>query len=144
MSIDPKMNKIIQVFMVEDTIDDIELTLEAFKESNREFNVNVAQDGVEALKYLRKEDEFEHRPHPDLILLDLNMPRMNGFEVLEEIHKDEKLKSIPVVVLSISQSENDMAKVNNLHAKAYIVKPTGLDGLFEIIKRLVAIVDGNE
>ncbi len=144
MSIDPEKNKIIQVFMVEDTIDDIELTLEAFKESNREFNVNVAQDGVEALKYLRQEDEFAHRPHPDLILLDLNMPRMNGFEVLEEIHKDEKLKNIPVVVLSISQSENDMAKVKNLHAKAYIVKPTGLDGLFEIIKRLVAIVDGNE
>ncbi len=144
MAIDPKKNKVIQVFMVEDTIDDIELTLEAFKESNREFNVNVAQDGVEALKYLRQEDEFAHRPHPDLILLDLNMPRMNGFEVLEEIDKDEKLKSIPVVVLSISQSDNDMAKVKNLHAKAYIVKPTGLDGLFEIIKRLVAIVDGNE
>jgi len=144
MSIETKKNKLIQVFMVEDTPDDIELTLEAFKESNREFNVNVAQDGVEALKYLRKQDEFTHRPQPDLILLDLNMPRMNGFEVLEEINKDEELKNIPVVVMSISQSENDMAKVKNLHAKAYIVKPTGLDGLFEIIKRLIAIVDGNE
>ncbi|HBC88038.1 MAG TPA: response regulator [Lentisphaeria bacterium] len=131
----------IQVFMVEDNPDDIELTLEAFKESNREFNVNVAQDGIEAMKYLRMEGEFTQRPYPDLILLDLNMPRMNGFEVLEEINKDHKLKEIPVAVLSISQSENDKSKVKNLNARAYFVKPTGLDGLFNVIQELVSIVE---
>ncbi|OGV52907.1 MAG: hypothetical protein A2X45_17445 [Lentisphaerae bacterium GWF2_50_93] len=131
-----------QVFMVEDNPDDIELTLEAFKESNREFNVNVAQDGIEAMKYLRKEGEFSGRPRPDLILLDLNMPRMNGFEVLAELNKDSSLKEIPVAVLSISQSENDKSKVKDLNAKAYFVKPTGLDGLFDVIQKLVAIVDG--
>ncbi|OGV35614.1 MAG: hypothetical protein A2X48_03720 [Lentisphaerae bacterium GWF2_49_21] len=141
MIIEKKKNKIIQVFMVEDNPDDIELTLEAFKESNREFNVNVAQDGIEAMKYLRMEGEFTQRPYPDLILLDLNMPRMNGFEVLEEINKDHKLKEIPVAVLSISQSENDKSKVKNLNARAYFVKPTGLDGLFNVIQELVSIVE---
>ncbi|HCE44486.1 MAG TPA: hypothetical protein DET40_13135 [Lentisphaeria bacterium] len=142
MIIENKKNKLIQVFMVEDNPDDIELTLEAFKESNREFNVNVAQDGIEAMKYLRKEGEFSGRPRPDLILLDLNMPRMNGFEVLAELNKDSSLKEIPVAVLSISQSENDKSKVKDLNAKAYFVKPTGLDGLFDVIQKLVAIVDG--
>ncbi len=141
MIIEKKKNQIIQVFMVEDNPDDIELTLEAFKESNREFNVNVAQDGIEAMKYLRREGEFSERPDPDLILLDLNMPRMNGFEVLEELNKDDKLKSIPVAVLSISQSENDKSRVKNLNAKAYFVKPTGLDGLFNVIQELVSIVE---
>ena len=141
MIIEKRKNKIIQVFMVEDNPDDIELTLEAFKESNREFNVNVAQDGIEAMKYLRMEGEFSERPHPDLILLDLNMPRMNGFEVLEELNRDNKLKEIPVAVLSISQSEHDKSKVKVLNAKAYFVKPTGLDGLSDIIQKLLAIVE---
>ncbi len=142
MIIENRKSKVIQVFMVEDNPDDIELTLEAFKESNREFNVNVAQDGIEAMKYLRMEDEFNNRPHPDIILLDLNMPRMNGFEVLAELNKDQKLKDIPVAVLSISQSETDKSKVKALNAKAYFVKPTGLDGLYDVIQKLVAIVEG--
>jgi len=141
MIIENRKSRIIQVFMVEDNPDDIELTLEAFKESNREFNVNVAQDGIEAMKYLRRQGEFSGRPNPDLILLDLNMPRMNGFEVLEELNRDDKLKGIPVAVLSISQSENDMSKVRKLNARAYFVKPTGLDGLFDVIKSLVEIVE---
>jgi len=87
------------------------------------------------------EGEFSGRPHPDLILLDLNMPRMNGFEVLEELNKDNNLKQIPVAVLSISQSENDKSKVKALNAKAYFVKPTGLDGLFDVIQKLIAIVE---
>ena len=142
MIIENRKSRIIQVFMVEDNPDDIELTLEAFKESNREFNVNVAQDGIEAMKYLRKEGEFASRPHPDLILLDLNMPRMNGFEVLAELNKDDVLKEIPVAVLSISQSETDKTRVKDLNAKAYFVKPTGFDGLYDIIKKLIIIVEG--
>ncbi len=134
--------KIIQVFMIEDNPDDIELTLEAFRESQREFNVNVAQDGVEGMQYLRKEGEFSNRPVPDLILLDLNMPRMNGFEVLEEINKDEELKKIPVVVFSLSHSHEDMVKVRSLNARAYIVKPVGMEGLLEVVNQLESIADG--
>lgn len=133
--------KVVEVFMVEDNPDDIELTLEAFKESRKGFNVNVAQDGIEAMQYLRKEGEFGGRPNPELILLDLNMPRMNGFEVLEEINKDEELKKIPVVVFSISQSAEDMERVHNLNARSYIIKPVGMEGLLEVVNQLEVIAE---
>lgn len=132
--------EMIEVLMVEDNPDDIELALEAFKESSKGFNVNVALDGKEAMAYLRREGEFFESPRPDLILLDLNMPRMNGFEVLEEINKDADLKNIPVVVFSISQNEDDIAKVNSLNVKTYIVKPIGLDGLLKVVKQLEEII----
>ena len=133
--------KVIEVFMVEDNPDDIELTLEAFRESKKGFNVNVAQDGIEAMQYLRREGEFGDRPSPELILLDLNMPRMNGFEVLEEINKDEELKKIPVVVFSISQSAEDMERVHSLNARSYIIKPVGMEGLIEVVNQLEVIAE---
>lgn len=132
--------EMIEVLMVEDNPDDIELALEAFKESSKGFNVNVALDGKEAMAYLRREGEFFESPRPDLILLDLNMPRMNGFEVLEELNKDADLKNIPVVVFSISQNQDDIAKVKSFNVKTYIVKPIGLDGLLEVVKQLEEII----
>ncbi len=131
----------VQVLMVDDNPDDIELTVEAFKETDKVYNVNVAQDGIEALKYLRKEDEFSARPDPDLILLDLNMPKMNGFEVLEELKKDGTLNRIPVIVFSMSQNESDIKRVGELNAKAYIVKPVGFEGISDVVKRIEAILE---
>lgn len=132
----------IQVFMVDDNPDDIELTLEAFREVKSEygFSFNVAQDGVEAMNYLRRTGDFSTRPTPDLILLDLNMPRMNGFEVLVELKKDRELKNIPVVVLSISQNPNDIKRVNELNANSYIVKPMNIDDYVGVVKKLEIIV----
>lgn len=135
----------IQVFMVDDNPDDIELTLEAFRECKSEhgFCFDVAQDGIEAMAYLRAEGDFSERPTPDLILLDLNMPRMNGFEVLEELKQDNELKNIPVVVLSISQNPDDIKKVNELNANSYIVKPMNMDDYVNVVKKLEAIVMGS-
>lgn len=134
----------IQVFMVDDNPDDIELTLEAFRECKSEygFSFDVAQDGIEAMSYLRREGEFNQRPNPDLILLDLNMPRMNGFEVLREIKADEELKEIPVVVLSISQNSDDIKRVDELNASSYIVKPMNIDDYVSVVKKLERIVVG--
>ena len=135
----------IQVFMVDDNPDDIELTLEAFRETKSEhgFSFDVAMDGVEAMAYLRKEGEFTKRPTPDLILLDLNMPRMNGFEVLEELKKEQELRHIPVVVLSISQNKDDMARVKSLNANSYIVKPMNIDDYVGVVKKIEAVVMGS-
>ena len=132
----------IQDFMVDDNPDDIELTLEAFRECKSEygFSFDVAQDGIEAMSYLRREGEFNQRPNPDLILLDLNMPRMNGFEVLSEIKADDQLKNIPVVVLSISRNPDDMKKVEELNASSYIVKPMNIDDYVSVVKKLEGIV----
>lgn len=132
----------IEVFMVDDNVDDIELTLQAFTESKRRFNVNVAQDGIEAMNYLCKIGEFLNRPDPDLILLDLKMPRMNGFEVLEELKKNEILKHIPVIVYSLSRNEDDILKVKSLNTKSYIIKPIGFEGILEVIKAIEMIIDG--
>ena len=135
----------IQVFMVDDNPDDIELTLEAFREIKSEygFSFDVAQDGVEAMAYLRREGAFAERPTPDLILLDLNMPRMNGFEVLEELKKDPELENIPVVVLSISQNKDDMARVKDLNASSYIVKPMNIEDYISVVKKIEAVVTGS-
>ncbi|MBN1864641.1 MAG: response regulator [Victivallales bacterium] len=128
----------INVFMVDDNPDDIELTLEAFRETQSEygFSFDVAQDGIEAMDYLRKNGDFASRPTPDIILLDLNMPRMNGFEVLAELKKDPELKNIPVVILSISQNPDDMKRVNELNANSYIVKPMNMEDYIIVVKKL--------
>ena len=135
----------IQVFMVDDNQDDIELTLEAFREvkSDFGFSFDVAQDGIEAMEYLRREGDFKERPTPDLILLDLNMPRMNGFEVLEELKADNELKNIPVVVLSISQNKDDIARVNKLNANSYIVKPMDINEYVNVVRKIEDIVMGS-
>lgn len=128
--------KRIEILLVEDNIGDQRLTVEAFKDSKLCNRLNVAGDGVEALEFLKKEGKYANAPTPDLILLDLNMPRKDGREVLAEIKLDEKLRRIPVVILTTSQAEADILKTYNLHANCYITKPVDLDQFLQMIKSL--------
>ena len=134
----------IKVFMVDDNPDDIELTLAAFTETKSDygFSFDIAQDGVEAMKYLRRQDNFKDSSTPDLILLDLNMPRMNGFEVLENLKEDSELKDIPVVILSISASTSDIARTHALNANNYIVKPMNVGEYAGVVKKIEAVLTG--
>ncbi len=128
--------KKIEILLVEDNIGDQRLTIEAFKDSRVCNKLNIAGDGVEALEFLRKEGKYANSPTPDLILLDLNMPRKDGREVLAEIKLDEKLRRIPVVILTTSLAEADILKTYNLHANCYITKPVDLDQFLQMIKSL--------
>jgi len=126
----------IQVLLVEDSVGDVRLTREAFKDAKVHINLHVASDGIEALAFLKREGEHAHAPRPDLILLDLNLPKKDGREVLEEIKESPTLKSIPVVVLTTSASEADILRSYRLHANCYITKPVGLDGFLEVVKSI--------
>ena len=128
--------KKIEILLVEDNIGDQRLTIEAFKDSRVCNKLNIAGDGIEALEFLRKEGKYANSPTPDLILLDLNMPRKDGREVLAEIKLDEKLRRIPVVILTTSLAEADILKTYNLHANCYITKPVDLDQFLQMIKSL--------
>jgi CheY-like chemotaxis protein len=127
------LSKLVDILLVEDNPGDVRLTKEAFREAKVLNKIYVAKDGVEAMEYLRKEGTFTDRPVPDLILLDLNLPRKNGQEVLAEIKKDPKLKHIPVVILSSSKADEDILKAYNLHANCYITKPVDLNGFAQIM-----------
>ncbi len=122
--------------MVEDNPGDVRLTKEALKDAKVLNEIYVARDGVEAMEFLNKQGSFKEAPTPDLILLDLNLPRKDGREVLAEIKKDPKLKRIPVVVLTTSKADEDIVKTYNLHANAYITKPVDLNRFVEIIHAL--------
>ena len=122
--------------MVEDNPGDVRLTQEAFKEGKVRNNLVVAFDGVEALNYLRREGEFANAVRPDLILLDLNLPKMDGRELLGEIKEDDDLKRIPVVILTTSKAEEDILKSYNLHANCYITKPVDLDQFINVVKTI--------
>lgn len=126
--------KLIEVLLVEDDPQDVEITKEVMELSKVKLNVNVVGNGAEALDYLRKEDGYEHAIKPDLILLDLNMPKMNGREFLEEMKKDEQLKLIPVVVLTTSKAEEDIVKTYKLGASCYVTKPVGLDQFQKVVQ----------
>jgi two-component system, chemotaxis family, response regulator Rcp1 len=128
--------KLIEILLVEDSPDDIELTLEAFKDAKVRNKVHVAEDGTEALAFLRKEGKYADAPHVDVILLDLNLPGKHGREVLAEIKADKKLKRIPVVVLTISQAEEDILKSYDLGANSYVVKPVDLDQFMNAVKSI--------
>jgi chemotaxis family two-component system response regulator Rcp1 len=128
--------KRIEILLCEDNIGDQRLTIEAFKDSRVCNKLHIASDGVEALEFLHKEGKYANAPTPDLILLDLNMPRKDGREVLAEIKLDEKLRRIPVVILTTSQAEVDILKTYNLHANCYITKPVDLDQFLQMIKSL--------
>lgn len=130
------MGKPIEVLLVEDNPGDIRLTEEAFKEGKVANNLHVALDGIEALQFLKKEGKFSDVPCPDLILLDLNLPRKDGREVLEEIKRDEQLKSIPVVILTTSRAEEDIVRMYNSHANCYITKPVDLDQFLHIVRSI--------
>jgi CheY-like chemotaxis protein len=110
------------------------LTQEAFKESNLEAALYVAQDGEEAISFLTKKNRYRTMPTPDLILLDLNLPKKDGREVLEKIKTDATLMQIPVVILTTSKAEEDISKAYNLHANSYITKPIGLEEFINVVQ----------
>jgi len=128
--------KPIEILLVEDNPGDVRLTHEAFKEGKISNNLNVVSDGVAALAYLRQEGEYAGTPRPDVILLDLNLPKKDGREVLAEIKQDPDLRRIPVVVLTTSQAEQDILKSYNLHANCYITKPVDLERFITVVKSI--------
>jgi two-component system, chemotaxis family, response regulator Rcp1 len=127
-------NQCIEILLVEDNPGDVRLTKEALKEGKILNNLSVVPDGVEALAFLRRENPYENAPRPELILLDLNLPKKDGREVLAEIKEDPSLKMIPVVVLTSSAAEQDIVKSYNLHANCYITKPVDLDQFIEVVQ----------
>jgi len=122
--------------LVDDNPGDVDLAREALSDGKIVNNLSVAQDGIEALAFLRKESPFANAPHPDIILLDLNLPRMDGRQVLTEIKADPVLRLIPVVILTTSQSELDIVKSYSLHANCYITKPVDLHQFVDVIKSI--------
>jgi two-component system, chemotaxis family, response regulator Rcp1 len=124
----------IEILLVEDNPGDVRLTQEALKENKIRNNLHVAKDGVEAMNFLRRINGFKDAPRPDLVLLDLNLPKKDGREVLAEIKTDEKLRSIPVVILTTSDAEDDVAKAYQHYANCYIRKPIDLNRFIEVIK----------
>ena len=126
----------IEILLVEDNADDVELTREALKGTRLKYNLHVAEDGIEAMGFLRREGKHVDAPRPDLVLLDLKLPRKDGHEVLREIKEDQALKRIPVVVLTTSQDERDVLKAYNHYASCYVVKPMDLNQLLEVAKWL--------
>jgi CheY-like chemotaxis protein len=132
----PEYVRPVEILLVEDNPGDVRLTQEALIDAKVRNNLHVAADGVEAMAFLRREGEHDKAPRPDLILLDLNLPEKNGLEVLAEIKADEKLRSIPVVVLTTSQAEKDVLKAYNLNANCYVTKPLDLDQFVEVVKSI--------
>jgi chemotaxis family two-component system response regulator Rcp1 len=126
----------VEILLVEDNPGDIRLTEEALKEGKIRNNLYVATDGVEAMDFLRKQNKFAGVPVPDLILLDMNLPKKSGIEVLEEIKKDPLLKIIPVVMLTTSQSEKDILKAYELFVNCFVTKPVGFESFIEVIKSI--------
>ena len=126
----------IGILLVEDSPGDVRLTIEALKEGKVHNNMHVVKDGVEAMAFLHRKGEFTQAPRPDLILLDLNLPKKDGREVLKEIKEDKNLKRIPVVILTISTAEEDILKTYNLHANCYITKPVDLDHFIRVVKSI--------
>ena len=124
------------ILLIEDNPGDVLLTKEAFKECPISHTIYTVKDGIEALNFLKKEGEFNGAERPDLILLDLNLPKKDGREVLAEIKKDDNLKGIPVIILSTSKNEIDIQKTYELKANCYISKPVELDSFFKIIAEL--------
>jgi len=128
--------KPIEIFLVEDNPGDVRLTQEALKESKVLNNLSVATDGVEAMDFLHRKGKWNQAPYPDLILLDLNLPKKDGREVLEEIKADNDLKRIPVVVLTTSKAEEDILRMYDQHANCYITKPIDFDQFIEVVRSI--------
>lgn len=126
----------VEILLVEDNPGDVRLTIEALKDAKMKNNLNIVGDGAEAMAFLRREGKYAAAPRPDLILLDLNLPKKDGREVLAEIKGAEDLKRIPVVVLTTSQAEEDILKTYGLHANCYVTKPVDLDQFIRVIKSL--------
>ena len=129
-------NSPIEVLLVEDDPGDVLMTREAFEEHKLRNRLNVVSDGAEALAYLRREGRYADAVLPDLILLDLNLPRRDGREVLEEIKKDEQFRRIPVVVLTTSQADEDILRSYQLHANAYVTKPVDFERFISVVRQI--------
>ena len=128
--------KPIEVLLVEDDAGDVVLVTEAFEHNKVHNRLHTVQDGVEALQFLRREPPFADAPTPDLILLDLNLPRKDGREVLEEVKADPALRRIPVVVLTTSKAEEDVLRSYDLHANAYVTKPVDFERFIEVVRQI--------
>jgi chemotaxis family two-component system response regulator Rcp1 len=126
----------INILLVEDNPGDVRLTQEALKDAKVRNELSVVSDGVEALKFLRREEPYGDATRPDVILLDLNLPKMDGREVLAEIKSDERLRRIPVVILTTSKAEQDILRTYNLHANCYITKPVDLDQFITVVRSI--------
>jgi CheY-like chemotaxis protein len=126
----------IEVLLVEDSPGDVRLTKEAFREANGEINLHVACDGMEAMAFLKHEGSYANSPRPDFILLDLNLPRMDGREVLARIKNDEHLKTIPTIILTTSSAEEDIVRSYQLQANCYLSKPVQLDDFEGVVRSI--------
>jgi CheY-like chemotaxis protein len=126
----------IEILLIEDNPDDALLTIDALRDGRVRNRVNVVEDGVEAMAYLRREGQYRDAPRPDLILLDLNLPRKNGREVLAEVKQDPHLRRIPVVVLTTSDEEKDILAAYNLYVNCYITKPVDFDQFIKVVKSI--------
>ena len=131
-----KQSRAVEVLLVEDNPADVRLTQEALKDGRVMVNLTVASDGVEAIDILKRAGPHTTKPRPDLILLDLNLPRKNGREVLEEIKADDDLKRIPVIVMTTSKAEQDIYKAYNLNANCYVTKPVDLDEFLNVVRSI--------
>ena len=125
-----------EILLVEDSPGDVRLTREALRDAKMHINLNVARDGIEAMAFLKREGALSHAPRPSLILLDLNLPKKDGRAVLEEIKNSPDLKSIPIVILTTSLSDEDVLRSYLLHANCYITKPVNLDGFLKVVKSI--------
>ena len=126
----------IEILLVEDNPGDVRLTMEGFKGATVNHNLRVVEDGVEAMALLRRKGEYADARRPDLILLDINLPRKDGREVLSEIKADQDLRRIPVVILTTSDAEEDIVKLYDLHANCYITKPLDLEQFLEVVRSI--------
>lgn len=126
----------VEILLVEDNPGDVRLTTEALRDAKVRNHLTVAPDGVEALAMLRREGRYAAVPRPDLILLDLNLPKKSGREVLEEVKRDGALKHIPVVILTTSQAERDIVETYRLQANAYVTKPVNLEQFLKVIQTI--------
>ncbi len=129
--------KTFEILLVEDNQSYVSLMMEALEESQVLTNMNVVMDGAEALAFLRRESKYAHVPRPDIIILDLNLPKIKGQKVLEEIKNDPDLKRVPVVIFTVSSAEQDILKSYNLHANCYIIKPRELDQFMNAVKSTI-------
>ncbi|KQX49215.1 response regulator [Paenibacillus sp. Root444D2] len=133
---DNKLSQNVEILLVEDNPGDIRLIVEVLKEGKINNNLSVVEDGEEALAYLRREGSYQEAIMPDIILLDLNLPKINGTEVLAEIKKDPQLKYIPVIILTTSEAEQDILRAYDLHANCYITKPVNLEQFLTVVRSI--------
>lgn len=129
-----EMNHRFEILLVEDNPGDVFLTQEAFREGHFEHRLSVAEDGEQAMHFLRREGSYRNAPRPDLILMDLNLPRKDGREVLAEVKNDPALRHIPVIVLTMSEADQDIARAYKLHANCYLTKPIQMDAFLKMIR----------